>query len=190
MNWTEDKILSIVKDCIKGRRRAQGQLFKLYAPKVMSMCRRYTSNNETAKDVMQECFLQIFDSLESYKPDAGLFEGWLHRVAQRTIWRMIKRDWDWSMMAEEEADEKSLMVDANSFQLLANEEIIDEIQTLPAGYKMVLNLYVFEQRSHKEIAALLGIGENTSRSQLARARKLLRSKLEAKNKFNYVKNTI
>ncbi len=190
MKLAEEKILSIVKGCKRGQGSSQRELFRLYAPKVMSMCRRYSSNNEMAKDVMQECFIQVFSSIDQYCEASGIFEGWLHTVSQRTIWRVVKRDWGEKTIYSEQTENTTFTVEPDAFAKLSNDEIIGEIQKLPIGYKTVLNMYVFESMSHKEIAEILGIEENSSRSQLARARQLLKRKIEAKNKTSYVKNTL
>lgn len=168
----------LVKCCQRKDRAAEKALFLRFAPKVLTICRRYARSDAQAQDYLQECFLQIFKQLGKYDAQRGEFSGWLYRVATNTILQQLRRSKRQPQLLyleelpEVEDDDLLALPDTSSEQLMR------AIQQLPDGYREVLNLYVFEGWTHREIADTLGITPSASRSQLARAKQYLKKKLE------------
>lgn len=148
-------------------------LFEKYAGRMMSLCLRYTNNQQEAQDILQMGFLKVFDYIHQYKGE-GSFEGWMRRVfASIAIRQLSKKKMDFTSV--DIADSKVLTEDPSVVSKLSEEEIHQLIRNLPAGYRTVFNLHVIEGYSHEEIAGLLNIQAATSRSQLLKARKILQA---------------
>ncbi|MBK9013348.1 MAG: RNA polymerase sigma factor [Saprospiraceae bacterium] len=142
---------------------------------LLSVCRRYARDEAMAKDILQETLLRIFSNIDKYEP-TGSFEAWMRRIAvRRSLQWLEKSCFQHEKQPDEMPDYQALEPDV--YQQLGTEEIIQLVMGLPPGYRAVFNLFVVEGYNHQEIAELLGISENTSRSQLARARQLLQQKL-------------
>ncbi|WP_034261180.1 RNA polymerase sigma factor [Altibacter lentus] len=160
----------------KGDRRAQHDLFELFAPKMLSICRQYVKNTEQAEDVMITGFTKVFKYLHTYKSE-GSFEGWIRRIMVNESISQLRKDKKLGF-ADETEIENSMDHVAYIETALEVAEIQAMIDTLPDGYKTVFVLYAVEGYKHSEIAELLGISESTSKSQLFKARKMLQSKVE------------
>jgi RNA polymerase sigma factor (sigma-70 family) len=171
----------IIEGCLKHQRKAQYALYERYAPVMMTVCMRYCKSREEAEDLLQEGFIKVFQKISTFRGQGSL-EGWIRRILVNHALNNIKArklaitDEDPQKMGERLADES----DPYEEELYTPEMMLKAIQALPDGYKVVFNLYVFENYSHKEIADSLGISENTSKSQLSRARAYLRKVLTGK----------
>jgi RNA polymerase sigma factor (sigma-70 family) len=173
----EGAIANIVKGCIKGERKAQEVLYDLYHKKLYGICLRYTKDADDAKDVLQDAFVKIFGSLGSLKnPEA--IEGWVRQIAVRCSINFYNKQMKDRTHERSDQVEPASEDHINILSALNNEEILKCIQILPAGYQMVLNMYVIDGFSHKEIADQLGISENTSKSQLRSAKIKMRMYFE------------
>ena len=165
----------LIEKCLKGDQRAQQALFEKFAGKMMSVCMRYAGDLEKAQDVLQDGFVKVFIHLHKFKGE-GSFEGWVRRTIVNEALTYIRRNK--SMYLEVEIDKAGREPD---YQQLNNQLEVEDLQKmidqLPTGYKTVFNLYAIEGFSHKEIAGKLGISENTSKSQLSRARVYLQKLL-------------
>jgi len=161
-------------------------LYEKHAPGFLSMCIRYCGNIKDAEDVLQDGFIKIIKNLSNFKTRKdGSFEGWMKRIVMNTILNYIrdhareKRFLDIEVFTDRLADQKE---EETHFEELANkidtDEVMNMICELPCGYRTVFNLYVFESYSHQEIAKELGFSESTSKSQLSKARALLRKRLD------------
>jgi RNA polymerase sigma factor (sigma-70 family) len=171
----------LIKDCKKGKKASQYLLVKRYSGMLLSVCRRYTRDEAMAKDVLQEVLLRIFQHIGSFDP-RGSFEAWMRRIAVRRSLQWVEKScFKHELSAIISPSDRRVEVPAIYAELEA-EAIMQLISTLPTGFKTVFNLYVVEGYSHKEIGELLDISENTSRSQLARARKILQRKLSEPKK--------
>lgn len=150
-------------------------LVQRYAGMLLSVCRRYAKDENMAKDILQETLLRIFTNIDKYEP-TGSFEAWMRRIAvRRSLQWLEKSCFQHETQPVEMPDYQSIEPEIN--QQLGSEEIMRLVQVLSPGYRAVFNMYVVEGYNHQEIAEILGISENTSRSQLARARQLLQQKL-------------
>ncbi len=172
-----DDIKYIVQECLAGKRQAQEKLYAMFSAKMFGICLRYCKNYDEAKDILQEGFLKVFSKLEQFN-FAGSFEGWVRRIIVNTAiekFRVQTRNvsLDYAPESYEELEEEDL-------PMISAAEMLAMIQDLPAQYKMVFNLYVFEKLQHKEIAEMLGISEGGSKSNLSRARAILQEKVKSK----------
>ena len=177
---------SVIEGCIKKKRKAQYMLYQHFATPMLFLCMRYCRNREEAEDVVQEAFIKIFQKISTFR-QSGSLEGWIRRIMINQAINHLKAkklvflDTDPYQLGNRFADEKP----PEQEQPFKPEVLQKAIHELPAGYKVVFNLYVFEGYSHKEIADELSISENTSKSQLSRARSYLRKVLsEQKNNSN------
>ena len=160
MNETE-----LVERCGKGDNLARKQLYERYAGQLMAICVRYTGDREVAQDVLHDGFLNIFRSFSqfTYKGEGSL-KAWLARI-------MVNQE----VIVEELPD--VIDGDEDDFEQIPQSVLMQFIKELPDGYRTVFNLYVLEEKGHKEIAEMLGITEHTSSSQLYRAKTLLMKKI-------------
>ena len=166
-----------IKAAQKGNPVAQRYLYEKYKVQLFTLCLRYSRDRSEAEDMLQEGFIHIFKNLYQYT-GKGNIGGWMRRVMV-TMALQYLRKWKKDWLHEDSQDyENAFYSSDNIFQKLGLEELTKLIQALPKGYKIVFNLYVIEGYSHKEIAELLGISENTSKSQLFKAKAALRRQLE------------
>ena len=165
-------------------RKAEKAFFCYFAPYVLTQCRRYVSKYSEAEDFMQECFIHVFDKIHMYDASKGDFKPWLKTVCTNKILKLLRNNKrEVVIVYPEVLPEKELTQE--EFVSIPREDIIAAIQQLPYGYKEVFNLYMFEGWSHKEIAETLNISDSTSRSQLTRAKKLLKLFLLKKRHHKY-----
>lgn len=165
---------------------AQRNLFELHSPKMLSVCRMYVKDLHHAEDVMLKGFFKVFKNLKKYK-GKGSFEGWIRKI-------MIREALDFLRSQKRQGYPEELREDQSVSENIFEQKIeIDEIQkqidSLPEGYKNVLLLYAVEGYKHHEIAEILGISENTSKSQLSKARKALRKNLNGKTNYDEERKT-
>jgi RNA polymerase sigma-70 factor (ECF subfamily) len=169
----------LIKGCLENDRQMQQFLYKIYAPKMYGVCLRYAGNVEDANDLLQEGFIKVYINLSKFRSE-GSFEGWIRKIFVNTSIEHFRRKTQLYNITE--AQENTIEdADINALNKLAVKDIIQLINELSPGYKTVFNLYVVEGYSHKEIAAMLGITIGTSKSQLARAKSVLKKSLEAIN---------
>ncbi|MCU0394063.1 MAG: sigma-70 family RNA polymerase sigma factor [Thermoflexibacter sp.] len=164
----------LIADCLAGKRNAQEALYKKYSSKMLAICMRYLSDKAEAEDAMINGFIRVFSQLENFRKE-GSFEGWIRRIIVNEALAILRKKSKMYLEPAENADYHS------DYQIeekhLEAEELMGMIQKLPTGYRTVFNLYAIEGYSHKEIAETLGITESTSKSQLNRARNMLKNEL-------------
>ena len=165
----------LIKGCLKGDRIAQHHLYEQYCGKFLAICLRYIKDRDLAEDVMIEGFMRIFDKLPQYQ-EQGSFEGWMKKVIVRESLMTLRKNK--KLLLEVALDQHEESPGSHyEWRGLEAEELMAMIHDLPLGYRTVFNLYAIEGYAHAEISELLGISENTSKSQLSRARNLLKQKL-------------
>ncbi len=168
----------IIEGCIAGNRKAQKLLFDKYAPSMLGLCMRYCRSTEEAEDVMQEAFVKVFTHIESFRKQ-GSFEGWIKRImVNHALNQYHKNRKEYHQNIEDInenriLDQQELPTKVPYTQM----EMLQAIRELPEGYGIVFNLYVFENYKHREIAEMLDISANTSKSQLSKARVFLQRNL-------------
>ncbi|MEP2771053.1 MAG: sigma-70 family RNA polymerase sigma factor [Fulvivirga sp.] len=168
----EDRLIS---KCRKQDGKAQKALYDKYASKMLGVCHRYIKDTDQAEDVMITGFVKVFEKIDQFKSE-GSFEGWIRRIMVNQSLSFIRKNKGMYLevdieVADREPDYKSLNDN------LEAQDLLTLINNLPTGYQTVFNLYAIEGYSHKEIAEKLQISENTSKSQLSRARTLLQKQL-------------
>lgn len=164
----------LIKQCAKNNQKAQEEIYQLYGGKLYSICLKYSKNKEEAQDNFQDGFITIFNKIGQFK-FKGSFEGWLKRVMVNTILLKYRQKNVLNLVTEEIPDEVIVDIDDDEVSL---DFLLNLIQELPDRYRMVFNLYVLDGYSHKEISKMLQIAEGTSKSNLARARNILKQKIE------------
>ena len=165
---------ALVARCRRGEPAAQEQLYRKLAPRLLGVARRYSRSDPDAEDALQRAMLNILTRLAQWQQQ-GSFEAWARRITVNTAldgWRRA----DPRAISWDDAPDMA-NPDPTPLDQLSADDLLALLDTLPPGYRTVLNLYAIEGYSHPEIAALLGIAEGTSKSQLARARALLARKL-------------
>lgn len=163
----------IIQAILNGDKSSERKLFDAYANKIFGICRRYSRDDHQAKDFLQECFIKLFDNLHKFDPEKGKFDFWMARVCTNEILGILRKSKK-SPLNKAVDSIPELVLEEEHFDQISNVELVQAIQKLPPGYKDVLNLFVFEKWSHKDIAGMLNINEASSRSQYARAKKLLK----------------
>jgi len=177
-----DQLKSIIKGCLKNDKKSQKRLFEMHYGKMMPVAMRYTRDDDSASEIIQESFIKAFDKLSTYNSD-GNFEGWLKRIVVNTAIDKIRKNKKFIFIDDSVRleDAKFLITKDEEFEIdtssLEAEKILKILQSLPDGYRTVFNMRVFEEMSHKEIADELGIVEGTSKSNYHRARAILQSKV-------------
>lgn len=166
---------TLIDGCKKQDRHAQRFLYEHFAGRMLAVCNRYIKDRMEAEDVLVVTFTKVFDRINQYKGD-GSFEGWIRRIAVNESLTWLRKNKSMYLETDIEAAEREPDYDRMSNELEA-EDLRKLIATLPTGYRIVFNLYAVDGYSHQEIADQLGISENTSKSQLSRARALLQKKL-------------
>lgn len=171
----------IVEGCKKGKPEFQKELVMRYSGLLMTVCRRYCNDGESAKDILQEALIKILKALPKYQ-ERGTFEAWMKRITINTALKYFdKSSFKNEVYILEDQNEKNVLPDV--YSQLGAEELMALINNLPHGFREVFNLFAIEGFSHKEIGELLDISESTSRSQLTRARSLLKKQLTVHEKI-------
>ena len=168
----------IINDCKKNYPKAQEQLYQLFSKKFFGVCLKYSSNYADAQDNLQDGFLIIFKKIEQFS-GKGSFEGWAKRIMVNNALQKYKGVRYMEVINENIAEEDVEIDDEN----IPIEYLMRIIQELPDQYRLVFSLYVLDDYSHKEVAEMLKITTGTTKSNLARARLILKEKIDAYTKI-------
>lgn len=169
---TENQIIDL---CQRSDRRAQKELFERYSPKMFGVCMRYVKNREDAEDVLIEGMYKVMANIKSFKGN-GSFEGWIRRIVVNESLMWLRKRHNFNISIESSNIEIKTTITAQD--KLQEQDILNLLDKLPIGYRTVFNLYVIEGYKHREIADILGVSINTSKSQLILAKKRLKSMIE------------
>ena len=170
-----EEIKDIIKECALGNVRAQEKLYRMFAPKMFGVCLRYSRDRAEAEDNLQDGFVKIFTSIDSFRYE-GSFEGWIRRIMINTsLEKFRKHNQLYPVDNVYEYVEDIGYEDIIS--KISFDDLLQMIRELPPQYRTVFNLYVMEDLPHKEISKVMGITEGTSKSNLSRARNLLQEKV-------------
>lgn len=175
----ESKEQILVNRLLQKEEAAWKELFGAYSGNLTYVCSRYISEKEDVHDVLQNSFIRMFHSIESFEyRGEGSLRAWISRITVNESLKHIRQNGNFKSSVEVD-DLPDLPDDEEpDFEEIPKDDIMGLIRSLPDGYRTVFNLYVFEQKSHKEIASLLGIAENSSASQFHRAKGLLVQKIK------------
>lgn len=170
----------LIEGCKRQDRKSQQIVYERYGRVMYGICLRYSSDAESAQDLLHDGFIKVFANICSYE-GKGSFEGWMKRVFINMALENIRKDRVKKQFTEDIESIPENIVDEsdNDMESLNETELLNMVQELPPGYRSVFNLYAIEEYSHKEISEMLKIAEGTSRSQYIRARQLLQEKIKA-----------
>lgn len=176
----------IIEGCTKHDRKAQKMLYDKYSRFLLGICIRYVADKSEAEDILQESLLKVFLNIKDYS-GTGSFTGWLRKIVVNTAITHYHKNLKFRYHLE--IDEYvSVETGTVSFEedFFTSEELHKILNELPNGYRLIFNLYAVEGYKHKEIAEMLGIDVNTSKSQYSRAKSVIRQKLDDLGKLKSI----
>nr|WP_316812098.1 sigma-70 family RNA polymerase sigma factor [Pedobacter heparinus] len=184
---TQYRIEELLEGCRAGNRKMQEALYRQTSAVMLAVCMRYVKDRATAEDVLQTGYIKVFQKLQEYRGDGSL-EGWIRRIMVNTAIENYRKNLrSINMVPIDDAfDQPATGFD---FSRLGMQDLLTIIQKLADGYRLVFNMYAIEGYSHKEIGAALGISEGASKSQLSRARAILREEIIKMEGMDYAKHT-
>ena len=168
----------IIKKCKRNNAKAQRALYEKYRVKWFMICLRYAPDRNEAEDMMQEGLISIFKEIKQYDPDKAAFSAWSNKIMVNAALQYLRK---WKKLKfNQEIDEHGMELpqQEEAYAKIGAKELTTMVQQLPDGYRSIFNLYVVEGYKHREIAEILSISENTSKTQLLKAKNMLRSQLE------------
>jgi RNA polymerase sigma-70 factor (ECF subfamily) len=169
----------IIRQAGKNNRKAQAQLYDKFGALWYSICLRYHANIDDAQDALQNALIRIYTKIRQFDPEKGQFKSWSSKIVVNENLMILRKNQKIKM---DSPDDMSFDIrDSNhntAIDILSAKELTKMIMNLPEGYRVVFNMFVIEGYSHEEIAEKLNISVGTSKSQLFKAKKFLRQKLE------------
>ncbi len=171
-----DPLDNIIKGCLKGDRKCQEQLYRMFSNRMFGVCMQYANNYDDACDILQEGFIKVFRKMDQYT-GRGSFEGWVRRIMINTALERYRSQLHLYPLTENSV-QKGEELQEEVYGKLSAEELVKLVQELPPRYRMVFNMYAIEGYAHKEIAETMGITVGTSKSNLYRAREILQKKVK------------
>ena len=166
----------LIKGCLKNDEKALDELYKRFSSKLFGICLRYAKNKMEAEDLLHDGFIRVLDNLKHFRFE-GVFEGWLRRIMVTTAINFYKKNKRHSDDYDLENFGDSLIFENEIISKISTNELMQIVQSMPQGYKMVFNLFAIEGYKHREIAEIMNISESTSKTQFAKARKHLQVKI-------------
>jgi RNA polymerase sigma factor (sigma-70 family) len=178
----------LISRCKTGDGKAQELLYKQFAGKMLAVCMRYATDRMEAEDMLQNGFVKMFQKLADYRGE-GSFEGWVRRIMVHSSIEYYRKHHKMMQVVDIEESGYEQSVNPVAAENLDAKDLMAMIQQLSPGYRMVFNLYALEGYSHKEIAEIAGITEGASKSQLSRARGILKEQVEKMegNRYEYAR---
>lgn len=164
----------LIDQCKKEDRKAQEQLYRQYSPILFGICLKYSRNKTEAEDNLHDGFMTIFDKISQYS-HKGSFEGWMKRIVVNTVLQKYRKEEHLNVVSENHEEHIEI---ESGYTDISLQTLLRYIQELPNKYRLTFNMYVLDGYSHKEISEHLGTSTGTSKSNLARARMILKEKIE------------
>jgi RNA polymerase sigma-70 factor (ECF subfamily) len=194
MNDTnKEPLFEIIEGCVRGDSKCQEIIYQKFYGKMLGACMRYSKDREEARDILQDGFVKVFTNIKQYG-GSGSFEGWVHKIIINTALDIIRKNKQLIQYANSdyvEANAEEIKEEENNdYRNISTEEIMQAVQQLPTAYRAVFNMFVVDGFSHKEIGEQLNISEGTSKSNLSKAKVLLKKILTDKLKSYEVNKTI
>jgi len=162
--------------------QAKAEIYQLFSGKLFALSLKYSRNKSDAEDVLQDSFITAFQKIHQYN-NKGSFEGWLKRIVINTSLQKYREKTPLKLVKDEQNIENKEAVVLEIDDTINLDFLLQIIQELPDRYRLVFNLYVLDNYAHKEIATMLNISEGTSKSNLSRARLILKQKIENHNQL-------
>ena len=176
----------LINNCKKGNRKAQEQLYRDYSRVLFGVCLKYSRNKTEAEDNLHDSFMTIFNKIDQFN-FKGSFEGWIKRITVNTVLQKYRRETNLSLVPDN--IEEDVEIDSGYLDI-SLPTLLKYIQDLPNKYRLTFNMYVLDGYSHNEISELLGTSTGTSKSNLARARMILRDKIESDMKQKVISQSL
>ncbi len=167
----------LIHKCKKGNRQAQELLYRKYSRVLFGICLKYSRNRVEAEDNLHDSFMTIYEKIDQYK-FKGSFEGWIKRITVNTVLQKYRKEEFLNVVSENTEEEAE---DDLPYSDIALSTLLRYIQELPNKYRITFNMYVLDGYSHKEISEQLGTSQGTSKSNLARARMILKERIKKTN---------
>ncbi|MFN4364549.1 RNA polymerase sigma factor [Chryseobacterium hispalense] len=169
----------LVSRLLQKEEAAWKELFEAYSGGLAYVCSRYIIDQDHVNDVLQNSFIKMFRSIDSFEYRGnGSLKAWISKIAVNESLKHIRQNADFKIMNDEVDIPDIGSEEEPDLEEISQLEIMQMIRTLPDGYRTVFNLFVFEEKSHREIAGILGIAENSSASQFHRAKSMLARKIK------------
>jgi RNA polymerase sigma-70 factor (ECF subfamily) len=168
----------LIKKCRNNNARAQRALYEMHKVKWFMICLRYAPSKMEAEDMLQEGLISVFKEIRQYDPDKAPFSAWSNKIMVNAALQYLRKWKDLNFHQSIDDYEDHFVQREEAFDKIGTKELNSLVQSLPDGYQIVFNLYVMEGYKHREIAEMLSISENTSKTQLLKAKSMLRDKLE------------
>jgi RNA polymerase sigma factor (sigma-70 family) len=165
----------LIKKCVQNDRKAQAEVYQVYSGKLFAVCLKYSPNYQEAQDNLQDGFITIFEKIQQFN-HKGSFEGWMKRIIINSALQKYRQK-NILTLVKDEIPDVIESVEVNE-EKISMDFLLEKIQKLPDKYRMVFNLYILDGYSHKEISKELNISVGTSKSNLSRARQILKIKIE------------
>lgn len=178
----------LVNGCIARDRKCQAALYSLYSRKMFGICLGYLKNYDSAKDVLQEGFIKVFQNIKNYSGEGSL-EAWVRKIIINTAIDNYRKSVRLSITTLRFEEDNYEQIDNSILSKINEDELLYLIKLLPEGARIIFNLYVIEGYAHHEIAEKLCISIGTSKSQLNRAKQLLREHIKINYGEEYILNT-
>lgn len=167
----------LIRGCLREEATCQKGVFDRYASRMLGVCNRYARNAADAEDILQDAFIKVFDKIHQFKFE-GSFEGWIRKIVVNTALKKYSvRRYEKEVVGYEVKDRDETVMEPAAYNHLGEKDLMDLINNLPDGYRLIFNLYVIEGYQHEEIAEMLNIQPGTSRSQLVKARAMLQKQI-------------
>ncbi|HDZ14760.1 hypothetical protein LCGC14_1289470 [marine sediment metagenome] len=168
----------LIERCKQGNRKAQEQLYREFSPMLFGTCLKYSRNRTEAEDNLHDSFMTIYDKIGQFKAK-GSFEGWAKRITVNTVMQKYRKEEHLNLVTDNFEEEVNVEIESDHANI-SLETLLGYIQELPNKYRLTFTMYVLDGYTHQEIGALLGTSPGTSKSNLARARMILKEKIEMK----------
>jgi RNA polymerase sigma factor (sigma-70 family) len=172
-----DSVKNILAGCIAGNRNCQSDLYKLFSPRMMIVCLRYSKNSEEAEEILQDGFIRVFKFISQFKNE-GSFEGWIRKIMVNCALQKLRSQINLRPVISLNSTLHDEVYEETILANISGKEMMQMVQALSPAYRMVFNLYHFEGYKHREIAGLLGVEEGTSKSNLAQAKRILQNAIK------------
>ena len=169
--------IQLINGCKRNEAKSQKALYDLYARKMMAVCMRYVNRRDIAEDLLQEGFVKVFTSIDSFN-FSGSFEGWMRKIFVNGALEYLRKADVLRESTDLDNTAELVQPDASAVSKLSADELMQLVRDLPPGFRTVFNMFAIEGYSHREISEALGITESTSRSQYTRARQLLQKQIK------------
>ncbi|TNE54615.1 MAG: sigma-70 family RNA polymerase sigma factor [Bacteroidetes bacterium] len=169
----------IIQDFRQGKKSAFDRIYASYAPGMYAICLRYARCEDDAQDILQESFIKVYTKREQFRSDNSI-GAWIKRITINSALSYIQTNYRLQLSDEERTFDQAILQNQDNEQNERQkvDQLMKVLQALPIGYRTVFNLFVIDNLSHQEIAEYLGISESTSKSQLFKAKKMIRELLK------------